>query len=204
MTFHFPKQSLIHNTISTMAKRLTFVTGNKNKLEEVKKILGGQGLGIYEELVNKSVDLPELQAATNREVTIQKCEEAFKIIQGPVIVEDTGLHFKAMGDLPGGILILPILKFLITILTQYFHTGPYIKWFLEKLKPEGLYTSLVGFNNFAAEASCTVAIKESADKDVEIFEGRTAGLIVKPRGATTFGYFNPMDSMRRMRNCPRM
>lgn len=88
-----------------MAKRLTFVTGNKNKLEEVKKILGGQGLGIYEELVNKSVDLPELQAATNREVTIQKCEEAFKIIQGPVIVEDTGLHFKAMHDLPGRLYI---------------------------------------------------------------------------------------------------
>ena len=86
-----------------MAKRLTFVTGNKNKLEEVKKILGGQAgaLGIYSELVNKSVDLPELQAATNREITIQKCEEAFKQVQGPVIVEDTGLHFKAMGDLPG-------------------------------------------------------------------------------------------------------
>lgn len=85
-----------------MAKRLTFVTGNKNKLEEVKKILGGQGgIGIYEELVNRSVDLPELQAATNKEITIQKCEEAFKEVQGPVIVEDTGLHFKAMHDLPG-------------------------------------------------------------------------------------------------------
>lgn len=83
-----------------MAKRLTFVTGNKNKLEEVKKILGAQ-VGIYEEVVNRSVDLPELQAATNREITIAKCEEAFRQVQGPVIVEDTGLHFKAMKDLPG-------------------------------------------------------------------------------------------------------
>lgn len=83
------------------AKRLTFVTGNRNKLDEVKRILGGdQALGEYK-LLNQSVDLPEVQAATNREITIQKCEEAFKIIQGPVIVEDTGLHFKAMGDLPG-------------------------------------------------------------------------------------------------------
>lgn len=86
-----------------MAKRLTFVTGNKNKLEEVKRILGsGAGnLGIYDEVVNKSVDLPELQAAISAEITIRKCEEAFQVVQGPVIVEDTGLHFNAMGGLPG-------------------------------------------------------------------------------------------------------
>lgn len=81
------------------------MTGNKNKLEEVKKILGDHGLGKYEDLVNKSIDLPELQAETNREITIKKCEEAFNIVQGPVIVEDTGLHFKAMNDLPGNLII---------------------------------------------------------------------------------------------------
>jgi len=36
-------------------------------------------------------------------------------IQGPVIVEDTCLCFTALGDLP----------------------GPYVKWFLKKLGPEG-------------------------------------------------------------------
>lgn len=83
-----------------MAKRLTFVTGNKNKLEEVKKILGAS-VGRYDELVNQSVDLPEWQAANCKEIAVKKCEEAFKVVQGPVIVEDTGLHFKAMNDLPG-------------------------------------------------------------------------------------------------------
>lgn len=165
-------------------KRLTFVTGNKNKLEEVKKILGSQGLGKYEELVNKSIDLPELQAETNMEITIRKCEEAFKLVQGPVIVEDTGLHFKAMNDLPGNLYY----NFRKWIQSQISISGPYIKWFLDKLKPEGLYTSLVGFNDFAAEASCTVAIKESGDSDVQVFEGRTAGQIVSPRGPNTFGW----------------
>lgn len=170
-----------------MAKRLTFVTGNKNKLEEVKKILGGQGgIGIYEELVNRSVDLPELQAATNKEITIQKCEEAFKEVQGPVIVEDTGLHFKAMHDLPveSDTHCIPQTPINFTC----FFPGPYIKWFLEKLGPEGLYQSLIGFNNFAAEASCCVAIKEAADKEVKVFEGRTAGTIVQARGPRTFGW----------------
>ncbi|KAK2109692.1 hypothetical protein P7K49_009438 [Saguinus oedipus] len=37
-------------------------------------------------------------------------------VQGPVLVEDTCLCFNALGGLP----------------------GPYIKWFLEKLKPEGI------------------------------------------------------------------
>lgn len=69
-------------------------------------------------------------------------------------------------------------------------SGPYIKWFLEKLKPPGLHTSLVGFNDFSAEASCTVAIKEAADKDVLVFEGRTKGSIVLPRGPGTFGWDN--------------
>lgn len=170
-----------------MAKRLTFVTGNKNKLEEVKKILGGQGLGKYEELVNKSIDLPELQAETNVDITIRKCEEAFNLIQGPVIVEDTGLHFKAMNDLPGR---CPLLINNINALILNLIPGPYIKWFLDKLKAEGLYTSLVGFNNFAAEASCTVALKESADGEIKVFEGRTVGEICMPRGPNTFGWDN--------------
>lgn len=90
-----------------MAKQLTFVTGNKNKLEEVKKILG-DSVGRYDELVNIAIDLPEWQAATCAEIAVKKCEEAFLVVQRPVIVEDTGLHFKAMNDLPGELSLLII------------------------------------------------------------------------------------------------
>lgn len=53
---------------------------------------------------------------------------------------------------------------------------------------QGLHTLLVGFNDFSADASCCVALKVAADKEVEVFEGRTAGIIVPPRGPMTFGW----------------
>lgn len=93
-----------------------------------------------------------------------------------------------MHELPGGCLLCGTLLQNISIQIVFSSSGPYIKWFLEKLKPEGLYTSLVGFDNFLAEASCTVAIKESANDQVFVFEGRTSGSIVRPRGPNTFGW----------------
>lgn len=47
---------------------------------------------------------------------------------------------------------------------------------------------MVGFNDFSADASCTVAIKEAADAEVKVFEGRTSGLIALPRGPRNFGW----------------
>lgn len=87
-----------------MTKQITFVSSNRSKWEEVEKILKPQDLGIFEELVYKSLEYkPHLHAENIRELAINKCEEAFKIIQGPVLVEVSGLHFQAMGDLPGEI-----------------------------------------------------------------------------------------------------
>jgi inosine triphosphate pyrophosphatase len=49
------------------------------------------------------------------EIAIAKCKAALAIVNKPVLVEDTSLCFNALYGLP----------------------GPYIKWFLDKLKPEG-------------------------------------------------------------------
>ncbi|PIO28787.1 hypothetical protein AB205_0081240, partial [Aquarana catesbeiana] len=51
-------------------------------------------------LVAKKIDLPEYQGEPD-EISIHKCKEAAKEIQGPVIVEDTCLCFNALGGLPG-------------------------------------------------------------------------------------------------------
>jgi len=129
-----------------MAKPIVFVTGNIKKLEEVTAILGKnfpykvcfisykKTFATYAafqilpcvfcvmfQVINRKVDLPELQGEMD-EISIKKCQEAAKIVQGPVIVEDTCLCFNALKGLP----------------------GPYIKWFLEKLGPEGLYKMLSG------------------------------------------------------------
>lgn len=78
-----------------LSKPLHFITGNKNKLAEVEAILGD-----YVDLSSRTLDLPEIQG-TIEEVTADKCRRAAKAINGPVLVEDTSLCFKALKGLPG-------------------------------------------------------------------------------------------------------
>lgn len=147
-----------------MSKPITFVTGNAKKLEEVIAILG---TNFPYKVVNAKLDLPELQGEIN-EISIKKAKEAAKCIKGPVIVEDTSLCFNAMKGLP----------------------GPYIKWFLDKLQPEGLHKMLMGFEDKTAIAVCTFAYHpgDSPDDKVLLFQGRTDGVIVEPRGRRDFGW----------------
>jgi len=110
--------------------------------------------------------VPEYQGEPD-EISVQKCREAARQVQGPVLVEDTCLCFNALGGLP----------------------GPYIKWFLEKLKPEGLYQLLAGFEDKSAYALCTFALSTGGPGEpVRLFRGRTLGQIVAPRGCRDFGW----------------
>lgn len=96
---------------------VNFITGNANKLREVKAILE-PAITVR----SQAVDLEEVQG-TVEEVTVAKCRKAAETvrrpkkceammagdanalrmiqIQGPVLVEDTCLCFKALNDLPG-------------------------------------------------------------------------------------------------------
>lgn len=56
--------------------------------------------------------------------------------------------------------------------------GPYIKWFLDKLGPEGLHLMLAGFEDKSAEAVCTFAYSPGEGGEVKLFQGRTKGTIV--------------------------
>lgn len=142
-------------------RSLVFVTGNAKKLEEVLAILGDKF-----NVISKKIDLPEFQGEPD-DISIAKCQEAVKQVQGPVIVEDTCLCFNALGGLP----------------------GPYIKWFLSKLGPAGLYRMLAGWEDKTAYALCTFAYSTgNADDPIRVFRGKTMGKIVEPRGNTDFGW----------------
>ena len=80
-----------------MKKRITFITGNKKKLEEVVALIGDN---FPFEIVSMKIDLPELQGEP-KEVSIEKCKIAAKQCNGPVMVEDTSLCYNALGGLPG-------------------------------------------------------------------------------------------------------
>ncbi|KAG8510094.1 Inosine triphosphate pyrophosphatase [Galemys pyrenaicus] len=169
---------------SLASKSVVFVTGNAKKLEEVIQILGDK---FPCTLVAQKIDLPEYQGEPDQ-ISIQKCKEAARQVQGPVLVEDACLCFKALGGLP----------------------GPYIKWFLEKLKPEGLYRLLDGYEDKSAYTLCTFALSTGdPSQPVRLFRGG-AGLRVRSWHSEAAGTLagtpasSLMDMSRCKQRCPRL
>jgi inosine triphosphate pyrophosphatase len=147
--------------VEDMTKTVTFVTGNKNKLLEVQMMMGGSV-----EIVSSDIDLPEFQGEP-MEIAAKKCITAYEALNSPVIVEDTGLCFNAYGGLP----------------------GPYIKWFLHNLRPEGLHKMLFAFEDKTAYAQCIFAYFDGRTMDEPVlFDGRCHGSIVAPAGEAHFGW----------------
>ncbi|XP_069674721.1 inosine triphosphate pyrophosphatase isoform X1 [Periplaneta americana] len=146
-----------------MARPIVFVTGNAKKVEEFVAILGKS---FPYEVESRKIDLPEYQGEIS-DICINKCKEAAKIVKGPVLIEDTCLCFNALKGLP----------------------GPYIKWFLDRLGPEGLHKMLTGWEDKSAYAICTFAFSPGGENDeVLLFQGKTEGSIVSPRGTREFGW----------------
>ncbi|KAF5388064.1 hypothetical protein D9615_000768 [Tricholomella constricta] len=155
-----------------MSKRLVFVTGNANKLKEVKEILSDGGHPI--EIDSHSLDskyhgrhpqIPEIQGTT-QEVAKDKCRRAAELTGSACITEDTALCYAALNGLP----------------------GPYVKYFMQEVGHEGLNNLLVGFPTKAAWALCTFAYSSGPGSEPIIFEGRTDGSIVPARGSKVFGW----------------
>ncbi len=81
------------------------------------------------------VDLPEIQEMNTEGIAKDKALLAAQLAGGPCLIEDTSLKFHALGGMP----------------------GPYIKWFQERLKSEGLWRILAAYEDKSATAVCTLA-----------------------------------------------
>lgn len=162
-----PQKKRKLNAANIGGPTITFVTGNAKKLEEVKRILGvgGEHSGIPFGLSNLKIDLPELQGEA-LSIAREKCIAAAEKAGGAVIVEDTSLCFNALNGLP----------------------GVYIKWFLESCGHEGLNRMIAGFDDKSAYAETIVAFSPGPGHDPVLFNGRTNGKIISPRGKLDFGW----------------
>ncbi len=141
-------------------KRVIFVTGNLNKVEEVQSILGDKFL-----VDHRKLDLKEVQAVKGAEVIKEKAEEAYKILKLPVLVEDVSLYFSAWNNLPGAL----------------------IKWFVEELGPSGIAKILRGEKNRKATAECSAAFYDG--KRMKLVTGEVEGRISeRVLGKSGFGW----------------
>ncbi|KAE8355684.1 inosine triphosphate pyrophosphatase, partial [Aspergillus coremiiformis] len=139
---------------------LIFVTGNKNKVLEVKAILGSAAA-----LEVLDINVPEIQGSLE-EITREKCRAAADSIGGPVLVEDSALEMRALGGLPGA----------------------YVKAFVETIGNEGLNKILSAFDDKFAEAVCTFGYSAGPGHEPVLFQGRLQGKIVPARGTSSFGW----------------
>lgn len=128
-----------------MPSHVNFITGNANKLNEVKAILEAAGIAVQ----SQNLDLEEVQG-TIEQVTESKARRAAEQVGGPVLVDDTSLCFSALNGLP----------------------GPYIKWFMASIGHQGLNDLLAAYEDKSAEAVATFGYCEGPGKEVKLFQGR--------------------------------
>ena len=114
--------------------KLYFITGNKNKFEEIKSILP--------EVEQLDIDLPEIQEIDAKEIIKAKLIEALKHKKGEFIVEDTSLYLDCLNGLP----------------------GPLIKWFMKTIGNQGIYNLTKKFGNSNAEAKTFIGYAKSKDE----------------------------------------
>lgn len=111
------------------------------------------------------IDLPEIQEIDAREIIRKKLLEALNHAQGEFIVEDTSLYLECLKGLP----------------------GPLIKWFLKTIGNSGLAQIAEHFKNTNAEARTIVGYAKNHE-EIYFFEGVIRGIVVMPRGSTTFDW----------------
>jgi non-canonical purine NTP pyrophosphatase (RdgB/HAM1 family) len=140
-----------------MGMQLVFITSHPKKAKEISWHLGHP-------VTHHKLDLPEIQSLDPHEVARVKAEGAYQIIQRPVLVEDFSLRFEALGKLP----------------------GPYIKWFLQELKVDGLCRLLDSYSSRVAYAQTCFGYCDG--NGVQIFDGIMKGVISNMlRGDNKYG-----------------
>lgn len=105
---------------------LYFITGNKDKLIEISKILP--------EVEQLEIDLPEIQELDSKKIIEEKLKVARKYCKDKFFVEDTGLGFNCLKGFP----------------------GPLGKWVLSALGREKMAELVLKYKDHSAIAKTTI------------------------------------------------
>ncbi len=132
-----------------MKPKLVIVTGNPLKFREISLKLSE-----FFDCEQKTLDgYFEIQG-TSEEIIRHKLEEAYRRFQEPVLVDDTSLHFAALGGFP----------------------GPYIRYFFAAMKPWEMGEK---FEGTGIKIVCHLGLCR-APGDILFGEGSVEGTVIKP------------------------
>lgn len=138
---------------------LTFVTGNKHKLEEWRRLLPDDIT-----LESVDIDITEIQTDDPTELVTDKVKRAYDVVRKPVVVEDVSAGLNALGRLP----------------------GPLIKFFVKQLGGNTLFELAKVSDDKSAYAAATIAYYDG--KELFIVNGEVSGTVTEASGANGFGF----------------
>lgn len=140
--------------------RLSFITTNPNKFNEMKEFFNAHGLEL--EWINKA--LPEIQAPTFEEVV----KFALSTVDMKnVFIEDAGFFIEALDGFP----------------------GVYSRYVYDTLGNAGILRLLEGEENRKATFVAVIGYIDEVNEDIKLFKGEVKGNVsYVPQGHGGFGY----------------
>ncbi|CAE7231449.1 unnamed protein product [Symbiodinium necroappetens] len=127
---------------------LRFVTTNRGKVDFLRVVLESAAAdSILQSVEMCDMELPELQADSVAKICAAKTEEAFRLLGGNVVVQDSGFVIEALNGFP----------------------GPYTKYVLSTIGVDGLLKLMDGQLNRRCGFAACVGFADARGK-VHIFE----------------------------------
>lgn len=158
---------------------ITYVTGNKAKIESARQILEPLGFTID----NIKMDVTEIQADTIEEIAKYSAEEACNKLNSPVLKNDSGLVIDALNGFP----------------------GPYTHYVDDTIGEDGILRLMDGISNRRAHFEEVLAYSVPG-KETVTFKSITNGTIAYEKSGT-YGWsydfiFIPDESDKTLGNYP--
>ena len=158
-------------------KVIFFATGNVNKFNEAKSILGAYGIAVG--MLRLKGD--EIQSDSLSEIAKKSAKGAYSSSHLPVIVEDAGLFIDALSGFP----------------------GPYAAYTYKTIHNDGVLKLMEGVGNRKARFESAIAYCDESLNEPTVFDGISDGQITllerREHGKSGFGFdpiFQPNGSCK--------
>jgi len=144
--------------------KLYFITSNKHKYHEIRRILELEAPWIEFEVAS-NVQKLEIQSDDLKKIVLFAAENALQGFDEPFIIEEAGLFIDALGGFP----------------------GPYSSYVYKTIGCDGILKLMHGVQDRSAEFQSVIALHYGGI--IKLFLGRIRGVIAgEKRGASGFGF----------------